>query len=131
MRERETFSVERKAANGNYIAFACGPLKRPRYINERIEQELIEFKVEIEERFEKSDVNNKYKFPRAVEEDDYRRKAGLLSKHEKLMAYQGLTIENDDDDKPSKMQYSLGNPSLRQSDINEQAQKQPKYLLSE
>ena len=36
-RERETFSMERKTANGNYVAFACGPLKRPRYINERIE----------------------------------------------------------------------------------------------
>ena len=36
-RERETFSMERRAANGNYIQYACGPLKRPRYINERIE----------------------------------------------------------------------------------------------
>ena len=52
--------MERRAANGNYIAYACGPLKRPRYINEKIEQELIEFKVEIEERYEKSEVNRKY-----------------------------------------------------------------------
>jgi hypothetical protein len=37
LREREAFSVERRAANGNYVAFACGPLRRPRYINERIE----------------------------------------------------------------------------------------------
>ena len=49
--------MERKAANGNYVAFACGPLKRPRYINERIEQELIEFKKEIEDRFSKSKIN--------------------------------------------------------------------------
>lgn len=55
--------MERRAANGNYIAYACGNLKRPRYINEKIEQELIEFKVEIEERFEKSEVNMKYRFP--------------------------------------------------------------------
>lgn len=49
--------MERRAANGNYVAFACGPLKRPRYINERIEQELIEFKKEIEDRFSKSKIN--------------------------------------------------------------------------
>ena len=68
MRERETFSVERRAANGNYIAYACGPLKRPRYINEKIEQELIEFKVEIEEKFEKSDVNKYFRFPLQIQE---------------------------------------------------------------
>ena len=60
---REAFSVERRAANGNYVAYACGPLRRPRYINERIEEELVDFKKEIEERFEKSDVNAKFKFP--------------------------------------------------------------------
>ena len=43
--------MERWTANGNYVAYACGPLKRPRYINERIEQELVEFKKEIEEKF--------------------------------------------------------------------------------
>jgi hypothetical protein len=49
-RERETFSLERekRLTNGNYVCYACGPLMRPRYINERIEQELIEFKSEIE-----------------------------------------------------------------------------------
>ncbi len=34
VRER---SVERRAANGNYVAFACGPINHKRYINERIE----------------------------------------------------------------------------------------------
>lgn len=63
--------MERRAANGNYISFACGPLKRPRYINEKIEQELIEFKIEIEERFEKSEVNAKYKFPYTSVEDEF------------------------------------------------------------
>eukprot|EP00347_Sterkiella_histriomuscorum_P015261 403357698 len=62
-KDREAFSVERRAANGNYVAFACGPLRRPRYINERIEQELVEFKQEIEERFEKSAVNKEFIFP--------------------------------------------------------------------
>lgn len=50
--------------SGNYIGFACGPLKRPRYINERIEQELVEFKQEIEERFAESRVNTEFRFPR-------------------------------------------------------------------
>jgi hypothetical protein len=56
-KQRETFSVERKTASGNYVAYACGPLKRPRYINEHIEQELVEFKKEIEDRFSKSKMN--------------------------------------------------------------------------
>jgi hypothetical protein len=30
--------------NGNTPAYACGPLKKERYINPKIEQELIEFK---------------------------------------------------------------------------------------
>lgn len=64
VRERDCFSVERQLASGNYIGFACGPLRRPRYINERIEQELIEFKQEIEERFAESKVNRAFRFPR-------------------------------------------------------------------
>jgi hypothetical protein len=43
--------MERRAANGNYVSYACGPLRRPRYINEKIELELVEFKREIEEKF--------------------------------------------------------------------------------
>ena len=56
-KERETFSLERKATNGNYIAYACGPLRHPRYVNEKIEEELVEFKNEIEEKFATSKVN--------------------------------------------------------------------------
>lgn len=57
-------SVERRAANGNYIAYACGPLVgRPRYINERIELELVDFKKEIEDKFAKSRVNKEFRFP--------------------------------------------------------------------
>ena len=67
-REKESFSVERRLGNGNYVAYACGPLRRPRYINERIEEELIEFKKEIEERFAKSKVNASFKFPHIKEE---------------------------------------------------------------
>jgi len=36
---------------GNIIALACGPLKRKRYINPKIELELVDFKNEIEEKF--------------------------------------------------------------------------------
>ena len=45
---------EQRTSTGNIIALACGPLRKPRYINEKIEKELVEFKKEIEEKFEKS-----------------------------------------------------------------------------
>ena len=44
---------EQRTSTGNIIALACGPLRKPRYINEKIEKELVEFKKEIEEKFEK------------------------------------------------------------------------------
>jgi len=58
-------SVERRAANGNYVANAFGQerIGRPRYINESIELELIDFKIEIEEKFAKSKVNRDFRFP--------------------------------------------------------------------
>ena len=36
------------------VSYSNGPLKRPRYINPKIEEELIDFKKEIEEKFTKS-----------------------------------------------------------------------------
>jgi hypothetical protein len=53
----EYFDNDVRASNGNIVGLACGPLTRPRYINEKIEEELIEFKKEIEERFEASNTN--------------------------------------------------------------------------
>ena len=41
---------------------ACGKLQRPRYINPKIETELIDFKKEIEEKFAKSKLRA-FKFP--------------------------------------------------------------------
>ena len=41
-------------SNGYSIALACGPLRRQRYINSKIELELRDFKKEIEEKFGKS-----------------------------------------------------------------------------
>lgn len=46
--------LERKLSSGNIMVLACGPLRKKRYINPRIELELVEFKKEIEEKFEKS-----------------------------------------------------------------------------
>ena len=37
---------------------------RPRYINEKIELELVEFKKEIEDRFAKSEMNKNFTYPR-------------------------------------------------------------------
>ena len=53
---------ENKADNGNIIGLACGPLKKKRYINPKIEQELIDFKHEIEDKFKKSPLKS-FKFP--------------------------------------------------------------------
>jgi hypothetical protein len=39
-----------------------GPLKKPRYVNEKIESELVDFKKEIEEKFAKSELRI-FKFP--------------------------------------------------------------------
>jgi hypothetical protein len=44
---------------------ACGPLKKQRYINAKIELELIDFKKEIEEKFNKSPLK-KFIFPRSA-----------------------------------------------------------------
>lgn len=45
---------EQVTSNGNIIGLACGPLKNKRYINPKIEAELVDFKKEIEEKFAKS-----------------------------------------------------------------------------
>ena len=60
---------EKKLPSGNIPAFACGLLKKERYINPKIEQELVEFKEEIEEKYLASDVNKQFTFPRRVPED--------------------------------------------------------------
>lgn len=57
---------EQRTSQGNIIALACGPLKRKRYINPKIELELIDFKKEIEEKFGKSPLK-KFQMPRKPE----------------------------------------------------------------
>ena len=53
---------EQRTSSGNIIALACGPLLRQRYINPKIEAELVDFKKEIEDKFAKSKIKN-FKFP--------------------------------------------------------------------
>ena len=55
-------TIEHRTSQGNIIALACGPLTKPRYINPKIEAELVDFKKEIEEKFAKSKLRS-FKFP--------------------------------------------------------------------
>jgi len=43
--------------NGNIPEYACGPLTKARYINPKIEIELVEFKEEIHDKFHSSKMN--------------------------------------------------------------------------
>jgi len=61
---------EQRTSQGNIIALACGPLKRRRYINQKIELELIDFKKEIEEKFAKSALQ-KFQMPRRSEPNEH------------------------------------------------------------
>ena len=54
--------------NGNTPAYACGALTKERYINPKIEEELVEFKQEIEEKFLESEANKTFVFPRKAAE---------------------------------------------------------------
>ena len=56
-------SMEQRASSGNIIGLACGPLTKQRYINPKIEAELVDFKKEIEEKFAKSKLVS-FGFPR-------------------------------------------------------------------
>lgn len=51
-----------KSPEGNIIGYACGPLKKPRYINLKIEKELVDFKKEVEVKFNKSPLKP-FNFP--------------------------------------------------------------------
>lgn len=55
---------EMRAPNGNYIGFTGRPLENinDRYINPKIEEELKDFKKEIEEKFQKSKLKT-FSFP--------------------------------------------------------------------
>ena len=55
-RDRQNREKEQRTSKGNVIGLACGPLKKKRYINPKIELELIEFKKEIEDKFAKSSI---------------------------------------------------------------------------
>ena len=55
-RDKSHRDKEQRTSEGNIIALACGPLKKKRYINPKIELELVEFKKEIEDKFAKSAI---------------------------------------------------------------------------
>jgi len=52
------------------VQLANGPLKQPRYINPKIEEELREFKLEIKQKFESSEMNKNFTFPRLIQDMD-------------------------------------------------------------
>ena len=54
---------EKRLTNGNIPALACGPLTRPRYVNPKMELELVAFKKEVEDRFSRS-VLTSFVFPK-------------------------------------------------------------------
>lgn len=56
---------EKTTSQGYIIALACGPLKKQRYINPKIEQELVDFKKEIEDKFQNSKLQT-FVFPRVA-----------------------------------------------------------------
>ena len=62
---------QHRLSNGNIAAFTCLQAQlqissgnKNRYINPKIEQELVDFKQEIEEKFHDSETNKYYKFKR-------------------------------------------------------------------
>lgn len=86
---------ERKLSNGYYAAYACGPLKRNRYINERMEVELAHFKVEVKRRFGNSLITD-YKFPKKkpTQSSEFSFKRGNLNLKDQKMIEQWNTIDN-------------------------------------
>lgn len=67
-----------KLSSGNIVANACGPLKKPRYVNPKIEKELVEFKQEIEDKFAKSALRT-FVFPKKREGMGIQRKPDLVN----------------------------------------------------
>jgi len=55
--------IEHPQKNGCDAVFACGPLNRQRYINPKLEKELVEFKREVEDKFAKSLIAS-FTYPR-------------------------------------------------------------------
>ena len=59
-----SYAVEDVLPNGNYVAYACGPMMWERYINDKMEMELTYFKREVEKWFQKTWIDKEYAFPR-------------------------------------------------------------------
>lgn len=69
---------EQRASNGNVIALACGPLKKQRYINPKIEVELNDFKKEINDKFAKSALQS-FVMPRVYPREKSPEESRLLT----------------------------------------------------
>ncbi|CDW74935.1 UNKNOWN [Stylonychia lemnae] len=55
--------IEHPQKNGCDAVYACGPLSRQRYINPKLEKELVDFKKEVEDKFSKSLLST-FAYPR-------------------------------------------------------------------
>ena len=55
--------IEHVTKDGKVYSLACGLLVRPRYINPKLKRELVDFKVEVEDKFNKGDTKG-YIFPK-------------------------------------------------------------------
>lgn len=58
--------VEHEQSNGCSGVYACGQLNHARYINPKLEKELVDFKIEVEGKFKASPIAN-FAFPRINE----------------------------------------------------------------
>ena len=77
---------ERLTSKGNIIALACGPLKRKRYVNPKIELELLDFKKEIEEKFEKSPLRRFIMPKRSTQVEQPLETTGIFTKKTRALA---------------------------------------------
>ena len=74
-------AAEKVLPNGNIVAYACGEFTGKRYINDKIEQELVEFKQEIEEKFAESEMNKTYRFPKVAVNSSNISQNNLITSH--------------------------------------------------
>lgn len=61
--ENREHMVEHVTKDGRVYSLACGPLVRARYINPKLERELVDFKVEVEDKFNHGETKG-YMFPK-------------------------------------------------------------------
>ncbi|CAI2359137.1 unnamed protein product [Moneuplotes crassus] len=103
---------ENRLSNGYIAAYACGPLTRQRYINERMEIELANFKIEVKKRFENSQITT-WKFPRKPNDSPEREatfERGNYNLKDQKMIDQWNTIDNY---YKKRMKYKTNKPHIQ------------------